>query len=576
MAPLTKDKMKQIWAGNQHMVLGSYGKNVRERLKVLEKTDFTTRIWRKDPTVWVPDRSLAEKTKELTDRLGWLDTPKEMIKVADDLMNFAKTIKDHGYINVILLGMGGSSLAPEVFMKSFGNKRGYPALHVMDSTHPDAISELEERIDLKTTLFIVSSKSGTTIETVSLYKYFFEKNLRLSENPGSNFIAITDPGSWLEKEAKEKGFRKIFSSPADVGGRFSALTYFGLVPAALIGLDIRRLLENAVKMSQASKDVYTLEENASVSLGAALAELYKEGRNKITFVASEPISSFLYWIEQLIAESSGKKGKGVLPVIDEGIFSPDSYGEDRVFFCIKLKEHEKDDVKSALDILITKGYPVFEIEIGDLYELGAEFFRWEMATAVLGSLLSINPFDQPNVELSKKKAKELMSEFEAKGSIQEDEPVYSDEDFNVYFDNKAGQNVSEIIKSFFDRAKGSDYIALMGYLPKNPNYINYLQKIRILLLKKYRTATTLGFGPRFLHSTGQLHKGDNNQGLFLQITAEPSKDFEVPRAGYSFKTLISVQARGDYKALKERERRVLRIHIKKDIQENLKKLAGKL
>ena len=558
----TKNWMREYGLGNQTLMLGELADRVRERINVFEKTDPVTRIFRKDPTVFIPDRTLAMKAGELTDRLGWLSIPREMLGRVSSLVEFAGEIKGSGCKNVVLLGMGGSSLAPEVFARTFGSKEGYPSLRVLDSTHPDQIQAVKKSVKLDETFFLVSSKSGTTLETMSLYRYFYGELEKTSKNPGLSFAAITDPGTPLEIEAGKKGFRKVFSAPKDVGGRYSALTYFGLVPAALIGVDVETLLKNAQDFARKVQSTHPLAQNPSVLLGAALGEFALSGRNKLTFELGEGLEPFGDWIEQLIAESTGKHSKGILPVIGERLGPREAYRRDRVFVSITMKRDGALGIGNKLRDLNNAGHPVIEIEVGDKTDLGAEFYRWEMATAVAGAILNINPFDQPDVELAKKKAKEAMKAFEEANELAKDKPFFSMGGIETYSPKPVeGNDLNSILDNFFSLGEKGDYVSIMAYLPRTKENEKALDKVKERLFESYKLATTVGFGPRFLHSTGQLHKGGFNGGLFLQITSKPDHDLPVPQEKYSFGTVIAAQAMGDYSALIERERRVLRVHL---------------
>ena len=540
------------------MDMGAYQETVDIRLKAWHAAETATRIWDKDGTVWVPDPEAASKAPELTDRLGWLNIGQEMLAEVDNLAAFAAEVKQAGYQAAVLLGMGGSSLAPEVFMTTFGAENGLP-LTVLDSTNPDQISVVKDSLaDPAKTLFVVSSKSGGTLETRTLFQYFYEIVSDLKSNPGENFVAITDPGSGLEKTAQEKGFRQIFSSPTDVGGRYSALTYFGLVPAALIGLDLAKLLRRANSMADACRN--HAGQNPGLQLGAALGELALLGRDKVTFFASPKIAAFTMWVEQLIAESTGKVSTGILPVVGEAITLPAFYNHDRLFVYLRLAGDDNIELDSHLDMLEAADHPVITIQMDELEDLGQEFFRWEMATAAAGAILKINPFDQPNVELAKIKARELMVEFEETGDLPLASPTLDYDDIDVY-GPAMGETVTEALTAFLTQYRPGDYVALMAYLPTTPEIDAALNDLRLRLRLGLRSATTLGYGPRFLHSTGQLHKGDGNKGLFIQITHTPATAVEVPGEKFDFGTIVAAQAQGDYNALQDNDRRLIRFHI---------------
>jgi transaldolase/glucose-6-phosphate isomerase len=554
------------------MDLGDFQNTVDVRLKAWNAADVTGRIWQRDGTVWISDPEQAAQTKELTNRLGWLNIGQEMLAEADNLATFAASIKAAGFKEVVLLGMGGSSLAPDVFVTTFGSVADGLPLTVLDSTNPDHISAVKDKLaDPAKTLFLVSSKSGGTLETLSLYKYFYHLVGESKDNPGENFVAITDPGSSLEKLAKAKGFRKIFSSPPEVGGRYSALTYFGLVPAALIGVDLSKLLRRANSMADACRN--HAPQNPGLQLGAALGELVQVGRDKVTFFVSPSVAAFGVWVEQLIAESTGKHGIGILPVADEAITEPAFYNNDRVFVYLRLAGDDNVALDGRVDLLTAGGHPVITIQMDELEDLGQEFFRWEMATAAASAVLKINPFDQPNVESAKVKARELMAEFEQNGYLPTEAPTLDYDDIDAY-GPVMGESVTEALQAFVTTYQPGNYVAIMAYLPYTTETNAALDELRLRIRNGLRAATTVGYGPRFLHSTGQLHKGDGNKGLFIQITHTPATDVEIPGEKYTFTTLIAAQAQGDYNALKENDRRLIRFHIEagQDIPAAIRKL----
>lgn len=542
------------------LALGGYQETIDIRLKAWAAAETAARIWAKDGTVWVPDPAEAAQTAELTNRLGWLNLAEAMLEKVADLTAFAEEMKAAGFKEVVLVGMGGSSLAPEVFMTTFGADKGLP-LTVLDSTNPDQIAAVREALpDPAHTLFLVSSKSGGTLETRTLFQYFYGVVGGLKDNPGENFVALTDPGSGLEKLAKEKQFRRIFPTPPEVGGRYSALTYFGLVPAALLGVDLAKLLRRAKRMAEACRN--HAPHNPGLQLGAGLGELALLGRDKVTFFASPQIEVFTMWVEQLIAESTGKSGTGILPVVGEALTEPAFYDNDRLFVYLRLAGDDNVKLDGWLDLLSGAGHPLITIQLDELEDVGQEFFRWEMATVAAGAVLKINPFDQPNVESAKVKARELMAEYEKNGYLPLESPTLDYEDIDAY-GPAMGATVSEALKAFVSQHRPGDYVALMAYLPYRPEIEAALTELRQWLQYNLRTATTVGYGPRFLHSTGQLHKGDGNRGLFIQITHTPATTVEIPGESYNFATLLAAQAQGDYNALRDakRGRRLIRFHI---------------
>jgi transaldolase/glucose-6-phosphate isomerase len=501
---------------------------VARRLRAIEVAQLPKRIWARDPTVWKDDPN----TPEIRDRLGWLTVGKAMAQQVKVLNAFAGEVRAE-FDRVVLCGMGGSSLAPEVLWRTFGAAPGHPSLHVLDSTDPRAVRQAEQQGDLAKTLFIISSKSGTTQESDSFFRYFWER----TGGRGSQFIAITDPGTPLEQLAGERRFRRTFLNPPDIGGRYSALTYFGLVPAALIGVDVETLLHRAHRMAEACASCVPALENPAAWLGAILGEGALAGRDKATFVLSPGIASFGLWVEQLIAESTGKEGKGILPVADEPLGPPEVYGADRVFVSLVLAGEADRGIESRLAALESAGHPVVHLRLDDRYDLGLEFFRWEFATAVAGAVLRINPFDQPNVAESKANTKAVL----AKRSPTS--PAAS----------------ARELEKFLTGIKAGDYLAIMAYLPPAPENDRQLAAIRLRLRDRLKVATTLGYGPRFLHSTGQLHKGGPPVGHFIQITEPLKKDLPIPGEPFSFGQLEAAQAEGDLLALRARGRPAIRI-----------------
>lgn len=501
---------------------------IAARIGAFEKAEIPRRIWARDPTVWKDDPA----TPEIRDRLGWLTVGKAMAQQVASLRAFADEVRAE-LDRVVLCGMGGSSLAPEVLWRTFGAASGFPSLHVLDSTDPAAVRQAEQVGDLARTLFIISSKSGTTQESDSFFRYFWER----TGGRGSQFVAITDPGTPLERLAGERRFRRTFLNPPDIGGRYSALSYFGLVPAALIGLDLETLLHRAHRMTEACAACVPTLENPGAWLGVTLGEGALAGRDKATFVLSRSIGSFGLWVEQLIAESTGKEGRGILPVADEPLGSPEVYGTDRVFVSMTLAGEADREVEARLAALESAGHPVVHLRLDDPYDLGQEFFRWEFATAVAGAVLRINPFDQPNVAESKANTRTVLAEGTA-----------------------ASPSTSAAeLEQFLKAIQPGDYLAITAYLPPTPENDRRLAALRVRLRDRLKVATTLGYGPRYLHSTGQLHKGGRPVGHFLQIVGRPTDDLPIPGESYGFARLEAAQAEGDLLALRARGRPAIRI-----------------
>ncbi len=542
---------------------------VDARLGAWDAARFAERLWRKDPTLW------SEKPlPELIDRLGWLALPETMEGALDDLERFAAEARAEGIRHVALLGMGGSSLAPEVFQRVLGNAAGFPALSVIDSTHPDAVRDALAAIDARRALFVVSSKSGTTLETLSFFRAAWAALGRegggegesAGAAPGRRVVAITDPGTPLAALAAERGFRRVFAGPHDVGGRYSALSVFGLVPAALIGADVRGLLARARAMAAACGGAAAAADNPGLALGAALGELALRGRDKVTFLTSPAVDAFPAWLEQLIAESLGKDGKGIVPVADEPPAPTEAYSRDRVFVAIWLGGEGARDLDDRVALLAAAGHPVITTRLTEPVDLGAEIVRWEIAVAAAGAALGVHPFDQPDVERAKALARSAMTEGAA-GAKSAGAGADADVERPVSAADHAALHAA--IGAWIARARPGDYVALHAYVAPTIETRRALDRVRAALLERARLATTLGFGPRFLHSTGQLHKGGPNAGLFLQIVDEPREDFAVPEADFTFGALVRAQATGDFRALREGGRRVLRVSVGGDAPRGL-------
>jgi len=535
-----------------------------------QKKNKISRVWQKDAGVWTND----DEAKWL----GWLDIVETELQDLQKYRDFAEDAK--GFSDIALLGMGGSSLCPEVLSITFEK----PNFHILDSTVPAQIKTLESKIDLAKTLFIVASKSGSTLEPNTFKQYFFEKVSQTvgAENAGKQFIAITDPNSKMQKVAERDDFRRIFFGSAEIGGRFSALSVFGLAPAAAMGIDVEDFLTRTLEMVDACKNDDP-EENPGVILGTILGVCQTSGRDKLTIFTSPEIYDLGAWLEQLIAESTGKSDISIIPVDREKIQSPESYGNDRVFAYLKSKD-DSDEMENAVAKLEKAGQPVVRIQIADKLNLGQEFFRWEFATAVAGSIMQINPFNQPDVESAKIEAKKLTEEYEKEGKLPDEEPFYEENGVKLFTDKKNLGELNKIVgdekslekylQAHFSRIEKDDYFALLAYVEMNRENENLLQEIRHSVLQNKGAATCLGFGPRFLHSTGQGYKGGANNGVFLQITSDDAADLDVPEQKYTFGVVKAAQARGDFQVLLDRNRRALRVHLGKDVKADLEILRN--
>ncbi|HET8626621.1 MAG TPA: hypothetical protein VFL91_04350 [Thermomicrobiales bacterium] len=540
----------------------------------LESHRAVERIWAHDASLWSDDPAVQAK---IADRLGWLTVADRMHREAGDLAAFGREVRDAGIARVILLGMGGSSLCVEVMRQAFGSAPGYPTLTVVDTTDPATIRDLTGDLDFGAALFVVASKSGGTLETLSHAAYFYDEASRtLGDQTGSHFIAITDPGSHLEQLGHDRGYRRVFLNPPDIGGRYSVLSYFGLVPAALAGIDVARLLERAQAMMWACHK--PAADNPGARLGTLMGGLANAGRDKVTLETPAAIASFGDWVEQLIAESTGKEGRGIVPVTGEALGPPAVYGDDRLFAHLHFRQDpdNEDERFAALD---ADGQPTIVLELSDVYDLGAEFFRWEFATAVAGKLLGINPFDEPNVQESKDNTNRILAEYEQSGHLSEPESVARAGSLAL-IEPGAGPMGDESFESrlhgFLHGVQPGDYLALMAYVAATPEHEEALQRLRLHLRDRLHVATTLGYGPRFLHSTGQLHKGGANEGVFIQFVAPGADGPSVPIPGkdYDFGTLKAAQALGDLQSLQNHGRRAIRIDLDGDIAGGLRALTA--
>jgi transaldolase/glucose-6-phosphate isomerase len=552
--------------------------SVKTNLADWQAADKLARLWRHDASLWT-------NTDEAS-WLGWLGITEDQIAHIGDLKKLAADVKSAGFTDILLLGMGGSSLCPEVLDKTFGHIAGFPQLHVLDSTDPAQVKAFDSKVNPAKTLFIVSSKSGSTLEPNIFKQYFFERTTQSvgKEKAGSHFIAITDPGSKMEQVAKADNFRHIFYGLPSIGGRYSALSNFGMVPAAAMGVDITKFLDRTEQMVKACGANVPVAENPGALLGVILGTAAKSGRDKVTIIASPGISDVGAWLEQLLAESTGKQGHGIIPVDREALGAPDVYGNDRVFAYLRLETAPDATQDAQVSTLEKAGQPVIRISVADVYSIGQEFFRWEIATAVAGSIIGINAFNQPDVEASKIATRELTTAYEKTGSLPAESSVLEDKGIKLFTDPKnadalakaagTNKNLTGYLRAHLNRIGAGDYFALLAFVEMTAEHEVKLQALRHSVRDKKHAATCLGFGPRFLHSTGQAYKGGPNSGVFLQVTCDDAADLPVPGQKYTFGIVKAAQARGDFQVLADRGRRALRVHLGKDLNAGLATLAA--
>ena len=574
----------------RQMILGNKQNAMSYKVPAEIETGVKAAIedWRKEGKVrrlWAGDASLWTDADE-ANWLGWLNIVYDQLKAVGQLEAFANDVKSGGFSDVLLLGMGGSSLGPEVFEETFGSMPGFPKLHVLDSTDPAQLKRFENAVDLKKTLFIVSSKSGSTLEPNIFKAYFFEKAKQAhgsEAEAAKRFVAVTDPNSAVEKMATTAGFRHVFHGLKSIGGRYSVLSNFGMVPATAMGIPPRKFLETTAEMVRSCAPSSPPAENPGVILGAIMGVCQRAGRDKVTILASPGIADFGAWLEQLLAESTGKIGKGIVPVDAETAGPPAAYGSDRLFAYTRLASDPDTEQDKAVAALEAAGQPVVRIVVHDKMQLGQEFFRWEMATAVAGSIIEINPFDQPDVEASKVKTRELTTAYDQTGKLPPEQAFATVDGVQLFADPRnegelksKATSLAAALKAHLDRAKAGDYVAMLAYIDRTPAHIAAMQALRHMVRDKKKMATCLGFGPRFLHSTGQAYKGGPNSGVFLQITCSDPADLPVPGAKYTFSVVKAAQARGDFDVLADRGRRALRVHLAGGVEAGLKTLAGAL
>jgi len=553
--------------------LQDYEKAISSGLADLARLKIISRIWKKDWTVWRDDPA------EISNRLGWLHSPRIMEKRLAGMELYARKVRSRGFTRVLLLGMGGSSLAPLVMAEVFPARPGYPELGVLDLTSPEAVLGWQRKLRPEKTLFLVSSKSGTTVETSSFFRYFWNWTAESlgPKKTGEHFAAITDPGTPLEEEARKLGFSAVFAGDPSIGGRFSALSPFCLVPAALMGIGVEKLLKTAASISAQCRREPDLMANPGALLGTIFGVLAEKGRDKLTLLLSPRLRSFGLWLEQLIAESTGKEGKGILPVDGESAGTIEVYGTDRLF--VRIREEGAAGGEAAARRLEAAGFPILSLAVPGPAHLGGQFFLWEFATAVAGFFLGINPFNQPDVDSAKKRTQEFVRFYLEHGTLPEEKPRFRKNGLSLYSDVSA-PSFFLALERFLSLVSPGDYLAIQAFLAPTREMDTLLQRLRRRLRDRTRLATTLGYGPRFLHSTGQLHKGDRGNGLFIQITAHDRRDAAIPDSpgdpgsSLSFGLLKAAQARGDFETLKARGRRIIRLHLEKDAAEGLNRLLS--
>jgi len=554
---------EQSWVGTDEQTA-----KVQAVLQTMSAARYASRIWNKDASLWSSEPGQQEKIKN---RLGWLRLPERCLPRVGELAQFADDIRQEGFEHVVLLGMGGSCLGAWALERIVEARAGYASLKVLDSTVPAEVLRVTESIKPELTLFVVASKSGATTEVLSFFEYFYDQIRQIKgDQAGENFVIITDQGSALAEIADRRGLRATFENWPDVGGRFSVLSYFGMVPAALAGLPIGQILEGGQVMAAACGPLVPPEQNPGLRLGALLGACYGLGRDKITFLTPAELESFADWVEQLLAESTGKQDKGFVPVVREPVGNPEVYGDDRLFVHIHLPGDEQ--FGGLISELKAAGHPVIDIELAEANSIGQEMYRWELGTAVVGALMGINPFDEPNVQESKDKTRQVLAEYVQGGQLPQSTPDVVEDTLRFY--GAAGaDSAAEALSQLFGQAEVGEYVAIMAYLPQEPDTDRVLNQLRGQIRDALRVPATLGYGPRFLHSTGQLHKGGPNTGLLIQLVGEDGFAVPIPGKEYDFATLKEAQAIGDFAVLQQRDRRVLRIELGRKVDRGLATLA---
>lgn len=539
--------------------------DLENTLQLMDEQHYVGRVWAREAELWQPE---PEQQAEISQRLGWLTIPEQCLQQVDRLCSFADQVRQADFQHITLLGMGGSSLTAWTLEHVFGVADDYPSFSVLDSTIPEDVIAATKGVDPARTLFVVVSKSGTTTEALCFFEYFYEQVKAVNgSGAGENFVVITDPGTPLAETGRQRSLRAVYENWPDLGGRYSGLSYFGMLPAALMGLPLQAILADADAMAEACQ---SSSSNPAARLGAVLACCQAAGRDKVTFLISPALESFGDWAEQLLAESTGKQGTGLIPVVGEPAGPVAAYGDDRLFVHLHLTDDKR--LTGFASALAAAGHPLVDIEVAGVNSLGQEMFRWEFATAVAGALMSINPFDQPNVQESKDKTREMLAQYSRQGSLPQSAPDLVDGELSIYGAPRAGCS-REALAALFAQVKPGDYIALMAYLPHSLHTNDKLAQMRLEIRDALKAATTIGYGPRLLHSTGQLHKGGPNSGVFLQFTATDETTLPIPGQDYDFATLKNAQAWGDFAVLQQRHRRILRIDLGQDIDRGLSKVA---
>lgn len=550
--------------------LGSFTATVEKRLRSMEEDQINERIWDRDTTLWKGDK---ESTQMISNFLGWLDVASKMMEAVPRILQFVRKVRTAGLTHVIVIGMGGSSLVPLVFERIFETGENGLVVSIIDTTDPATIQAIERKVSLKKTLFIIADKTGVTAETNALRDYFYEKVKAIKgDDAGSHFVAITDPGTPLVEKARALHYRHIFINFEDISDCYSALSYVGMVPAALMGLDVKALLGRAIHMQRSCQTHTIPSENPALQLGAIMGEMAHQKRDKLTLVLPDSLSTLGMWLEQLIAESTGKEGKGILPITGEALLDPSYYRDDRLFVHLHLKGENQPEVTEKLHRLTAAGYPLVTITLEDKWDIAGEFYRWQMAVAVASAVIGINPFDQPNVEESKERTNQILSKFEKEGILPVMAPPITEGQLTFFTYRNKFKDAEGLLDTFMDGEHAGDYLAIQAFLPEEPRTDQLLQKFRTVLQQRLKRAITVTYGPRFLHSTGQFHKGGPNTGLFIQLTADDDIEMNVPGKKYSFGTFKRAQADGDFTLMLTHSRRIIRVDLNGDTQQGLDKL----